>query len=47
MEANKRRLTLDLASTFHRLLKVWQSRGVIMLRSGQTAIDREAYEGRG
>ena len=26
MEANKRRLTLDLASTFQRWLKVWRSR---------------------
>ena len=47
MEANKRRLTLDLASTFQRWLKVWRSRASACGRSGQTAVDREADEGRG
>ena len=40
----KRRLTLNLASTFQRWLKVWRSRAFSMLRSGQTAIDGEAGE---
>ncbi len=44
MEANERKLTPDLASTFQRRLKV---KGVSMRRSGQTALDREADEGRG
>ena len=47
IEANKRRLTLDLASTLQRWLKVWRSRASACARSGQTAVDREADEGRG
>ena len=47
MEANKRRLTLDLASTLQRWAEGLAVKGVSMLRSGQTAVDREADEGRG
>ena len=47
MEANKRRLTLELASTLQRWAEGLAVKGVSMLRSGQTAIDREADEGRG
>ena len=47
METNKRRLTLELASTLQRWAEGLAVKGVSMLRSGQTAIDREADEGRG
>ena len=47
IEANKRRLTLDLASTLQRWAEGLAVKGVSMRRSGQTAVNREADEGRG